>query len=384
MPTCKPGAWPGPQRWIGECIYDGRDVFGLVAGLASLACWVFAQFPQIARNHRSRSAAALSPAFLAEWLAGDTCNLIGCLLLTVQAAKATKDGSGGSGGGGVLKTQTATAAYFICVDCVLILQYVIYGALASGGEGGRRRRERAYLPSGGGGGGGGGRPRQAAPPPGLLAAAGGARAASAAARTAAAAQPWLRALPVAALAPVLLRRPHQAPGGSTALGDAPAAAAGGAHAGTMSAGEAMAWASAVFYLGSRCSQLAKNWARKSVDGLAVSMFAAAITANLLYGASVLARARAPADFAAAAPWLAGSLGTVALDCAILVQAAWLDRHGVGRGSPAGRSGRPGSGGEAEAGGGEGGGGSGAAATAPGGLSLERRPLLSAPVEVAGE
>ena len=141
-PACNPGAWPGPARWIGECIYDARDAAGLAAGLASIAAWVVAQLPQVVRNARTRSAAALSPAFLAEWLAGDTCNLVGCLLLTAQAARAPD----GSGGGGVLKTQTATAAYFICVDCVLILQYVIYGALAGSGGGGegtsvpRRRR----------------------------------------------------------------------------------------------------------------------------------------------------------------------------------------------------------------------------------------------------
>ena len=38
------------------------------------------QAPQIVRNARTRSASALSPWFLAEWLLGDTANLIGCLL----------------------------------------------------------------------------------------------------------------------------------------------------------------------------------------------------------------------------------------------------------------------------------------------------------------
>ena len=136
--------------------------------------------------------------------------------------------------------------------------------------------------------------------------------------------------------------------------------------------------SAAFYLGSRCSQLTKNWARRSVEGLAVSMFATAISANLLYGASVLARSHGPADFAAAAPWLAGSLGTVVLDCLILAQAAWLTRYGVG----SGQARRPSSGGE---GGGGGRAGAGSAAVVGGvaepsaGL-LERRPLLSAPAE----
>jgi len=386
-PSCDPGAWPGPARWIGECIYDTRDAVGLAAGLASIAAWVVAQLPQVVRNARTRSAAALSPAFLAEWLAGDTCNLVGCLLLTSQAARAPEDSSAG---GGVLKTQTATAAYFICVDCVLILQFVIYGAMAGGGGGGggesgiRRRRERAYLPAGSRRAGGG------------LAAA--ATTATALARPAAAA-PLLRRNPPPpppppSLPPLLALRslaaaPHTAP----------------------SAGSIIAWVSAVFYLGSRCAQLAKNHSRGSAEGLARSMFGCAITANLLYGASILARSRTPAAAAEAAPWLAGSLGTVALDCCILLQASWLDRRaaaaaarGEGGGSPPPLAGLTGSsstsplrrgpasdGVEAGGGGGGGGGPRGGVEAAVVGVSagmsaasLERRPLLGGGAGVAGE
>jgi uncharacterized protein with PQ loop repeat len=36
--------------------------------MASIACWLVAQLPQIISNIRSKSAEALSPYFLAEWL----------------------------------------------------------------------------------------------------------------------------------------------------------------------------------------------------------------------------------------------------------------------------------------------------------------------------
>ena len=40
---CDPGANPFVSRVFGECVYDGRDMAGFVAGLASIACWMGAQ-----------------------------------------------------------------------------------------------------------------------------------------------------------------------------------------------------------------------------------------------------------------------------------------------------------------------------------------------------
>ena len=192
-PACAPGASPFVERWFGDCLYDRRDALGFAAGLASIACWMVAQvgvlgrggpgvaltraaaawraegglaprpaastphltpprpppppsipcsrapqLPQMVRNARTRSADALSPWFLAEWLLvrglggcggavqwpwravgrgggrtrppagpraraaapppppppppppqGDTCNLIGCLLAADQLATMT-------------------------------------------------------------------------------------------------------------------------------------------------------------------------------------------------------------------------------------------------------------------------------------------------------
>ena len=119
-PYCDAGANPIIEKYFHDCIYDTRDFVGFILGLCSLACWMVAQLPQLITNYRLQSAEALSPFFLAEWLLGDTCNLVGALLKGDQP-----------------ETVILTAQYFICMDCVLLLQYLYYTAAS-------RRRERAY------------------------------------------------------------------------------------------------------------------------------------------------------------------------------------------------------------------------------------------------
>ena len=51
-----------------SCCCSARDLVGFCCGLASIACWMVAQMPQLYRNYRTQSADALSPWFLAEWL----------------------------------------------------------------------------------------------------------------------------------------------------------------------------------------------------------------------------------------------------------------------------------------------------------------------------
>ena len=48
-------------------------------------------------------------------------------------------------------------------------------------------------------------------------------------------------------------------------------------------GRTVGYVSAVFYVGSRLSQIYKNNFRRSVEGLSMEMFATAATANTLYG-----------------------------------------------------------------------------------------------------
>ncbi|CAE6490306.1 unnamed protein product [Rhizoctonia solani] len=79
-----------------------------VLGLASSAAWVGAQLPQLWTNYRLQSAEGLALPFLANWFAGDTTNLIGCIL--------TKQ----------LPFQTYLATYFVWIDACLLLQYMYY------------------------------------------------------------------------------------------------------------------------------------------------------------------------------------------------------------------------------------------------------------------
>lgn len=70
--------------------------------------WLFAQIPQIYKNYKLKSASGLSIYFLAEWLLGDLCNLLGAIF-TNQAA-----------------WQVVVAAYYVTVDVCLVGQYVWY------------------------------------------------------------------------------------------------------------------------------------------------------------------------------------------------------------------------------------------------------------------
>ncbi|KDD72627.1 hypothetical protein H632_c3109p0, partial [Helicosporidium sp. ATCC 50920] len=99
---------------------SSRDMTGFVLGLLSIGFWIVAQVPQMITNYRRQAADALSAWFLAEWLLGDTFNLLGCLLKGDQ-----------------LPTVVITAQYFVCIDTVLLLQYMYYSGL-------QRRRERTY------------------------------------------------------------------------------------------------------------------------------------------------------------------------------------------------------------------------------------------------
>ncbi|QRW27455.1 PQ-loop repeat-containing protein 1 [Rhizoctonia solani] len=98
------------------------DTISSALGLASSAAWLGAQFPwgvarlvgvpallaQLWTNYRLQSADGLALPFLANWLAGDSTNLIGCIL-TNQ-----------------LPFQTYLATYFVWIDTCLLVQYIYY------------------------------------------------------------------------------------------------------------------------------------------------------------------------------------------------------------------------------------------------------------------
>ncbi|GLC41006.1 hypothetical protein PLESTB_000953000 [Pleodorina starrii] len=118
---CDPGANPLVEKYFHDCVMDCRDGVGFVLGLCSIFVWLTAQLPQFISNIKNQSCEALSIWFLVEWFAGDTLNLLGCLIQGQQ-----------------LPTTTILAAYFVIMDVIMLLQYIYYGTLQA-----RRRRLRA-------------------------------------------------------------------------------------------------------------------------------------------------------------------------------------------------------------------------------------------------
>ena len=82
-------------------------------------------------------------------------------------------------------------------------------------------------------------------------------------------------------------------------------------------GRGVGYLATAFYLGGRFAQIAKNRCRRTTEGLSLTMFALAVTANLAYGTSVLCASKSTAAVMRAMPWLLGSFGTVVLDLTIL-------------------------------------------------------------------
>ena len=83
-------------------------MLGFYLGLISIVCWLFCTVPQLIMNCKSGSVdAALSFYFLIFWLAGDTCNLVGAIL-----AKQ-------------LPLQIFTGIYYVTIDLVMIIQFLI-------------------------------------------------------------------------------------------------------------------------------------------------------------------------------------------------------------------------------------------------------------------
>ncbi|KAI4185215.1 MAG: hypothetical protein LQ346_005944 [Caloplaca aetnensis] len=90
------------------CVPTPLAFVSTTLGILSIVSWLFAQLPQIIKNHKLKSASGLSVYFLAEWFLGDLTNLLGALL-TGQAA-----------------WQVVVAAYYVTVDICLVTQYFWY------------------------------------------------------------------------------------------------------------------------------------------------------------------------------------------------------------------------------------------------------------------
>ncbi|KAG0180890.1 hypothetical protein DFQ29_009899 [Apophysomyces sp. BC1021] len=102
-------------QWIyyvfGDCVYGTQAAASLLLGYLSILAWLNAQLPQVVENYKLGSADCLSLNFLAIWLAGDLCNLLGCIL-THQ-----------------LPFQLYLGIYFVSIDICLLAQWIYYSKI---------------------------------------------------------------------------------------------------------------------------------------------------------------------------------------------------------------------------------------------------------------
>lgn len=262
------------------------------------------------KNWRNGSVEGLSIVFLAEWLAGDITNLVGCLL-TQQ-----------------VQTQLFTAIYFCVIDSFMVGQHLYYNPPWRKGKGSTTSINAMLLPIlvvaampvvvsslygtnvlGGGGGDG-------------LSAAGGN-------------SPALGGM--AHHGRVLLSVDDMAASSLSSASllatessdDAHVIGVGG-HGHTYNAkwawatkngmiGYVCGWISGILYFTSRIPQIKLNFRRKTCDGLNPVMFIMAVLGNLFYGCGVLMESVESVFIINHLPWLLGSVGTLVFDFTIIMQ-----------------------------------------------------------------
>lgn len=328
------------------CIPTGLTFVSTILGCLSILSWLFAQLPQIYKNYTLKSASGLSIFFLAEWLLGDTTNLLGALF-TKQAT-----------------WQVVVAGYYVSVDLCLVFQYLWYARLKPWRQ--RiledHRLETAEQDDEG--------PRamvvQVSPPEGP----------STASETAEGKDDNISSKPREArtnpfrmlnfsFSPKEKNTPPSSyrTGNpqSGALGPSPrtvllismllAVLSNASPLHTIStpdtespssletAGRFLSWASTILYLGSRLPQLYKNHVRRSTAGLSPILFIAAFFGNLFYSSSILTNPLAWKSYGPyglngwagpegsdrvqwvklAAPFWLGAAGVLAMDAAMGVQ-----------------------------------------------------------------
>ena len=116
-----------PLTWtftvsLGTCIYNTYDRIAFIVGWLSVLSWTLALLPQIVTNCKNQSAESQSFWFWVLWLAGDFCNLSGCIL--------THN----------LLTNTALAFVYALFTLFAVLQFIWYEFLVKRRDFGLKHR----------------------------------------------------------------------------------------------------------------------------------------------------------------------------------------------------------------------------------------------------
>lgn len=99
-----------------------KDMFGILTSISDLSAylsisfWLFAQLPQVIKNHADKSVEGLSLAFLICWFAGDLLNFVSCIL------------------NDALMFQVLLSGYYCTIDLVLGFQFYYYKCMYNNAE----------------------------------------------------------------------------------------------------------------------------------------------------------------------------------------------------------------------------------------------------------
>ncbi|QRG37342.1 hypothetical protein FDK38_001715 [Candidozyma auris] len=272
-------------------VIDAQVISG-ITGSISIACWIIVFAPQIYENFRRKSSEGLSMMFIILWLAGDVFNVLGAVLQ------------------GVLPTMIILAIYYTLADIVLWVQCIIYGD-------GKSSPDYVHLSPA--------NPinedvletvlssDRAIQCSDLDSARGEIDEFEISSKTSPIMSAFFKMLMVILvflaglggwyISYMNTSRKHKAP---VDLVFDPLA-------------QFFGWLCALFYLGSRIPQILLNYERKSCDGISFMFFLFACLGNLTYVISILAIDTSWNYIWVNLSWLAGSLGTLALDFTIFVQ-----------------------------------------------------------------
>ncbi|MCJ1354716.1 MAG: hypothetical protein MMC33_004705 [Icmadophila ericetorum] len=307
------------------CIPTNLAFISVALGNLSILSWLFAQLPQIYKNYCLQSTSGLSIYFLIEWCLGDSTNLVGAFL-TNQAT-----------------WQQVVAFYYVCVDCVLVSQYVWYthwkdypekeidgetldgrrhegydGEVIEGISASEESSEDSASSSDDSDVKSVDQKHSAKPHKDQFNASNSTSFASL--------PPWKEKSPLQSLftlkektpfttRPTIIRPQRSslsllptsqtlfvasvlclALANASPLHQPQALQTAASHDKSETIGRILSWISTILYLGSRLPQIYKNYSRKSTAGLSPSLFIAAFFGNLFYSSSILTNPQAWYDF----------------------------------------------------------------------------------------